>query len=269
MSLTRLSSLVRLREVSDTSDVLLICTWMGASPKLVQKYYDDYIRIFPRHSVLLITATAADMFLTSRASIDAALLPAVQLVQAKMTGKGNLVGAIYSNGGTHSLTAFARLWRKSAGSALPLTRLVIDSAPGAANDLAGGHRALITAFPASLRPFFSIFLWLALYTWKILMMIGLSENPIAKLRNALADRRLFAPWNEADEKASQNARTYIYSKEDGMVDSRAVESSAAASRRIGWKVKEERFDGSSHVAHAVKDRERYWDIIRRDLQAEV
>lgn len=262
MSLTRLSPLVRLRDVSDTSDVLLLCTWMGASPKLVSKYYDEYVRLFPRHSIVLVTVTMSEMFLTSDAATTQALLPAVQLIQSKLAGKGSLVGAIYSNGGAHSLTRIAEIWKSRTQTPLPLEGLIIDSAPGDPQDLASGHRAVILSFPAPLRPVFSLLLWVVFYIWKLLIVLGLSVNPIGRLRNALIDDTLFPPYRGSGEKAEANKRAYIYSKEDVIVPYLTVQAAAADSRRLGWDVREERFNGSAHVGHAIKEKERYWGIVR-------
>jgi hypothetical protein len=234
---------------------------MGASPKLVSRYYDEYVRLFPRRSIVLVTVSPAQMFLTSEAEMTKALLPAIQVLQSKLGGKGSLAAAVYSNGGIHSLTHIARLWKRQTGTVIPLIRTLVDSAPGDPEDLASGHRALITAFPATIRPLCSIMLWIALYIWRTLIMLGLSVNPIGRLRDAFLDTALFSPYTGIDEKAHRNMRTFVYSREDIMVAYTAVQAAAAQSSSMGWEVRQERFDGTAHVAHGVKEKERYWGIV--------
>jgi len=76
---------------------------------------------------------------------------------------------------------------------------------------------------------------------------------------------------------SQTLRTYIYSKQDAMIDWRHVEKHAAdaatggdnnsnnkksdGSSRVKIPCRLEMFHGSGHVAHMRHDPERYWRVV--------
>lgn len=58
-------------------------------------------------------------------------------------------------------------------------------------------------------------------------------------------------------------RLYVYSKKDNMTLSKYVESHIKEANLLGLDVTIERFENSSHVAHARQDPDRYWGAVRK------
>jgi hypothetical protein len=235
---------------------------MNAPPKLIQKYVTEYNTRFPNYTLVLVECSVNDMFITSTKTYETLLQPAIDIIQAclstgsndrgKASSRGTLVGAVYSNGGSHALTSLARIYRSLTSSPLPIDGLVLDSCPGDPNDLSAGHRAISASLPPSIRIWLSIPLWTTLYTFYIAVQYLGFTNPIARLYDGLVDTSLFKVGGK---------RTYIYSYQDEIVSGKAVEDSAKRSGEKGWNTRLERFEESRHVAHAVLDRERYWGAV--------
>lgn len=234
---------------------------MDAPPKLINKYVTEYITRFPDYTLVLVTCSAVNMFITSTKTYESQLQPAIDIIQACLStgtnngGKareGRLAGAVYSNGGSHTLTSLARMYQSLTSSPLPIDGLVLDSCPGDPTDLSAGHRAISVSLPPSLRTWFSIPLWMTLYAFYIAVHYLGCTNPIARLDDGLVDPEILRAGGK---------RVYIYSYQDEMVSGKAVEASARMSGDKGWSTRLERFEGSRHVAHAVLDRERYWGAV--------
>jgi hypothetical protein len=66
--------------------------------------------------------------------------------------------------------------------------------------------------------------------------------------------------NDPAENRETN-RTYIYEKEDMMVDWTHVEAHAVTAEQKGFLVRREIFTESTHVGHARVDGLRYWKIV--------
>lgn len=92
-------------------------------------------------------------------------------------------------------------------------------------------------------------------------------------RNGSLDRT-FAAHNDPGVNVGgrELRRTYIYSREDRMVDFRDVEAHAAEARRrkdvVVGEVRVERFEGTAHVAHMRGDEERYWRVVKESWEGE-
>ena len=80
-------------------------------------------------------------------------------------------------------------------------------------------------------------------------------NPIAKIRKELNVPNIL-PWTD-----ERTPREYLYSSTDRGVRSSAVEEHIAEAKEKGLAVREEKFVGSSHVAHVRKDPTKYWNAI--------
>lgn len=165
-------------------------------------------------------------------------------------------GVAYSNGGLQSLIQLALAYRTKTGQALQLKSNVLDSAPGSP-EITVAHRAMMLSFNLPSLAYYpaSILLWLYLALTWIYMLVSGAMNPIDAVRDRINDTTLFKPGK----------RVYIYSKEDQMVPWTWVEANASLAGRRGWAVEKEMFKGSKHVAHAMLDKERYWDIIKRAI----
>ena len=186
--------------------------------------------------------------------------PAVQcILQNNGKGGDEIALAIFSNGGAATASHLAAAYRSTAGQPLPCAGMVIDSAVGTV-DVNRATAFIVKSLP---RPF-NIFplpllafamLWAVFMTMRLCSYVGV-EDPITPSRIALNNRALFRTGDK---------RCYIYSKEDKLVQYGDVETHGEDGKRRGWKVSLEMFRGSQHVAHAMKDNERYWALVRSTL----
>lgn len=240
--------------------LLIICLWMGASPKHIEKYKSEYLFLFPHTQILLIESTISTMFVNSYSTLSTLLQPALDtILSLSQEQRARLRFVIYSNGGTHSANALAKIYRKKTGQLLNVVGMVLDSAPGNA-DLSAGHGALSVSFPKTppLSYLFNGLLWIILYIWLIVVSVTGILDPITKIGNDLNDTTL---WNVG----GGSKRVYIFSDSDLIVPRVAVQQRSQEAMGKGWEVKEEQFVGSRHVAHALIDRERYWKIVKEAL----
>lgn len=68
------------------------------------------------------------------------------------------------------------------------------------------------------------------------------------------------------ENVDEVRRTYIYSREDELVDWKGVEKYAGEADAKGFTVRKEKFEGSAHVSHARHDGNRYWRVVEETWQ---
>ena len=85
----------------------------------------------------------------------------------------------------------------------------------------------------------------------------MNMDMLGRMREALVDERY---W----DKGMSGGRTYVYGDGDLLVKSVDVEGHAAEAVKRGYeRVELVKVEGSLHVAHAVKDPERYWGAVRK------
>jgi hypothetical protein len=136
--------------------------------------------------------------------------------------------------------------------------MILDSAPAT-----GTFRTQSQGFLAGLPSTLVIKQMLSLAVYGLVGAVVLKEtiageeNWIEKLRRDLNDPKMVR---------ARRGRVYIYSREDKIVDWWDTESHARdAEEKIGGMedVRLERWVGSGHVAHRVKDSKRYWEVVRK------
>ncbi|OCF31128.1 hypothetical protein I316_07260 [Kwoniella heveanensis BCC8398] len=264
--------------------LLILCMWMGASPKLVSKYTKHYIELFPSNTILLITCTMPEMFFVSTDRHSKLLRPALDVLLKYRDQEQGMVAGVYSNGGSYCLTQLARLYRESTGGEpLPLQATLFDSCPGSADIQAAIH-AMYTTFPPSVTksPIWAtpawLIAWFTLKVYQLMFAVTGAVDPITSIRKSLLDTTLFdlnnpqrssfssSSSSSSSSPPASSSRTFIYSHEDKSVPYLAVEAFVEESKAIGWTVAKHRFEGSHHVAHANLDKERYWGIVAQALR---
>lgn len=249
--------------------LIVLATWMNAPPKLIRLYAGWYRMHFPSSRILLVTTDIAHIFWISSGRYDRLIRPAIAVIRASLSdehsearGTGTqrrIVSALYSNGGAFALTSLARIYRDTYNTPLPISALVLDSAPGSGGDVPSGRRAVLASLPPVMRRwpvrYLTIALMYALFAgyWLLLRLLLRKADPITQLRADLLDDTLLV---------NTGKRMYVYSGEDKMVGPKAVREHAAASGKAGWEVGMEEWHGSRHVAHAAKDPDRYWRVVR-------
>ncbi|KAF1991798.1 hypothetical protein K402DRAFT_304558, partial [Aulographum hederae CBS 113979] len=258
------SSQEGLQTVSATvsPDLIILCTWMAAAPKHILKYTARYLATHPSTRLLLLTTSLSDMTTISNYTQESRLAPALPILRSAITnpsspGTPKVLLHVFSNGGTHTSARLAHAYASSYSSPLLLAGIALDSCPGAASygtGLAAMTAGLPRSMPFPLRWGAVALIHLALVT----MMVGTEvfgiENAVGRLRRENLDAGLF-------ELRKGGKRVYLYGPGDAMVEWRDVEAHAEEAKGLGCEIRLERFEGTGHVSHVVREPERYWGAV--------
>ena len=235
-------------------ELVLICSWMDARDIHVTKYILPYQALYPSAQILLIKCDMGH-FLNRSAAYREALLaaPVVRAAVDASNPEPQLAIHVLSNGGSTMLRHLYRAYRETAApgeaTVLPLHTTIFDSAPG---EFSYGRSvvAMTASMPAWMKWLVGPFLRLWIMTYFLWYLVPYPD-PLQRLARS----------HNKTENANEVRRTYIYSKEDQLVDWKVVEKYAADAAARGFVVRKERFDGSAHVAHARFDGDRYWKAV--------
>ncbi|KIY03976.1 uncharacterized protein Z520_00668 [Fonsecaea multimorphosa CBS 102226] len=270
-------------------DLIIVCSWLGASPRNIVKYTTVYQRAYARSRILLLRQNGGDFFFRTNATQMRNLGPAVSLIRelalTKKKGEGKeelrVLMHIFSNGGSWTACQLAdayyqhqrqrQLQQLPVGSSdedeandalllLPITALVLDSTPSLPNTTAA-HTAICESTlprssPAPVRALGSALIWTYLRAGNAVEAVTGWENATLSLRRRLNDPR-------GAFTAHKLPRVYMYSQADAMIPAADVELHAReAAEVLGQeKVRLEDFGTSRHVGHVLADPERYLAVI--------
>ncbi|PWY94905.1 hypothetical protein BO94DRAFT_447428, partial [Aspergillus sclerotioniger CBS 115572] len=244
---------------------ILLAFWMNAPPRALTKYIQHYQTLYPTARILTLHSTTRDFLLPPSPSTQQTLLqPAVDylLLQNQTRTKNqeqqgtHIHIHLFSNGGIFTTTTLLSAYRHTTGHALPITSLIIDSAPGKPT-LGGGFRAFSFILPGNvfLRVVGQVLLGMLLgVMFGVFWVFGV-EDAVRLGRRRINDKELVGK--------GMGRRCYVYSEEDGLVEWRDVEEHADEAEELGLgSVRREKFVGSEHVAHMRVDGGRYWGVVR-------
>ncbi|KAF4436460.1 DUF829-domain-containing protein [Fusarium austroafricanum] len=256
---TLLSSTVRVihpdsgaEKQPDAPTMIILCTWMDASPKHILKYTTGYQTLYPSATIIIISSVYPDFLYRSRAAQKACLEPTVPFL-AEDLSKARILVHLFSNGGVLGFVNLCDVFEKNTGKVLPVQSLVLDSCPGRAS-LSRGSAALLQNLPkqwylslpmtAALYPLFFIF-WL--YT-------RLQPSDILEtIRKELNDEALVT---------TSAPRLYMYTTRDEIASSDDIEDHIAISQKLGYSVDSVKFDNGCHVGLLRDNSEEYWMLIK-------
>ncbi|CDM26632.1 hypothetical protein DTO006G1_3221 [Penicillium roqueforti] len=248
--------------------LIIICTWLGASPKHVGKYTDLYRSIAPHARILLIESDVS-ILVSSYARQRRRIRPVVDIVletlaETETSSDDNAPRILlhtFSNGGTNTATQLLIILREVASKPLPLIGLVLDSTP-AKGTYWKSYNAMVFSLPPASRFVGSMVvhcLLVLLYTW---IACG-NENPASLMRRTLLDKDTVGPAPQRPDPEARGYIYYMYSKEDRLTDWMDVWEHAGKAREEGWKVKEVVFKGTGHCAHMPFDPMRYTECVEQ------
>lgn len=259
----KLGPSVYMQDPSDSTGkdrpLIFLAFWMNAPPRALAKYVVEYRRIAPSARIIFIRSSSNDFFLRSAARTQRnRVTPAVDAIRAFATPGNPVFMHLFSNGGLSGTTHMLQAHYQATGKPLPISSMIIDSAPGTAT-LAAAVRAFSFALPRMwiLRLISKSFLWMFLILFKVMHTITRSPDPISLARKVINDTSLV----QAAKAKGIPTRCYIYSDADELVDWHDVEKHASESEACGWVVRRERFQGSPHVGHMKTAPDRYWAIV--------
>jgi len=255
-------------------DVILIFGWMGSSFRPLSHYAKGYANLYPGAAQIIVQSYPS-YFWELPWTRDKRVAPVVEAL--KETGfltnsdahipRRKILTHIFSNGGALQATTLSSVLRKSGyhppAQANPARSAVFfDSVPGVGN-FGTIKRAFTLAVPD---PFWRALALLYMYSFIIgegvtsfwLSPFGYPPPTLKRMKEAL-EEPAFLPWVSRG-----TPRTYVWSKGDEIVPWWEVKRHAARVReyKVSERVRDEEFEGSAHVAHMVKDRKRYWDLVQ-------
>lgn len=236
-------------------DLILILSWGAAPLKAVAKYTTQYENLYPASRMMLITTTFRDLITHTETSQQKVLASAVDILSSQPNAR--ILVHLFSNGGAYKLVELAKEYRRVNNAILPINALAMDSAPGNSR-LFDSIRAMSSVLPKSrpLRPLYwagitLIFLYLM---WLRVYYRILGGMPVTW--------RVYGWLNDPALIDASSKRLYIFSRSDGMVRWQDVVEHCKIARENAFVASFEEFRGSLHVAHMVKDPQRYWHLIK-------
>jgi len=271
---TKLGPSVYLQDPANSSNqhsrpLILIAFWMNAPPRALAKYVVEYRRMVPSARIVFMLSSSNDFFWgsTTRAQ-QARVAPVIDAIRSHASDApvSPVFMHIFSNGGLTNITHLLLAYSKATGKPLPLSSMIIDSAPGAAT-VSAAMRAFSFALPRMwiLRLISKIWLWLALILVRIFQAVRGSSDPISFARKVINDTSLVQAVNHK----GVPIRCYIYSDTDELVDWHDVEKHASKAEKSGWIVRRELFQGTPHVGHMRAAPDRYWGIVKTYLEPSI
>ncbi|CAK43743.1 hypothetical protein CBS63078_8755 [Aspergillus niger] len=258
---------------NNAPQTIILAYWMNAPQRALTKYTTQYRTLYPSARILTLQSSTGDFMrlpslftFTSttndnkRTNSAQPALDYILLHHPPGTPKENerIHIHLFSNGGVHTTTTLLSTYKSTTGHTLPLTSLLIDSAPGKPS-LIGAFRAFSFILPKNV-----LLKWVGkvLLGCMLLLMFGMrwvvgSEDEVSKGRRMLNDRSVVG---------ESVRRCYVYSEGDGLVDWRDVEEHAVEAEGVfgggGGAVRKEKWGrGSGHVEHMRVDGGRYWKVV--------
>ena len=245
---------------SDMNDpeIIILLTWVAAAPHHIAKYTEKYARMYPKTSILLVTSSLYDMMGRTTSSEQNRFQPAVELLKSctkLSTDPKNprVLLHMFSNGGAHSFSAFARSYKHATSETFPAKVMVLDSTPGR-----GTYGRSLAAIVLSLPPSAWIRIPGRLLAHIVLSNIWLSEL-IFNTTNVVNTAR--QDLNDPNFLANNIPRLYFYSEADKMVNWKDIEDHAESAKELGWPIEMVKFNGTEHVHHMRNAEDTYWNSI--------
>ncbi|KAJ5963898.1 uncharacterized protein N7479_003774 [Penicillium vulpinum] len=244
--------------------VIFLAFWMNAPPRALAKYVVEYRRLVPSARIIFVRSSSNDFISLRTQTRRARLIPAVDAMRGLVTLKNPVFVHFFSNGGMSSTASLLQAWKNATGAPLPVSAIILDSAPGSPS-LRAGLKAFSFALPRTwlLQLLGKSLLFVCLVLFKLIHFFSMFPEPISLARKLINDTSLVQAANP-DENLR---RCYIYSDTDDLVDYRDVESHAVHTEAEGWAVRRELFKNSPHVGHMRAEPDRYWGIVREYLGA--
>ena len=241
-----------------TPALLILSTWMDASPRHIAKYIAGYRIIYPKAALVVITNAMPDVTYRREKVQRDRLRPVLAIVEGMQsessTPNSRMLLHIFSNGGVNQACTLAKMYREEHSAPLPVTGMILDSCPGKPDYLSG-----LAAFSVGL-PKAGPFRFILISLIHILLMFFYILNRLLPNRNLLESLR--QRLNDSALFPLRTPRAYFYSKTDKMVRWEHIDSHAMDARKLSWQVNQEMFDGSAHVGHLVSDSTRYWKSVQ-------
>ncbi|KAI4941333.1 hypothetical protein J4E91_010778 [Alternaria rosae] len=195
-----------------TGELIILCTWLGAARKHIDKYISAYLTIAPNAKILLIQSDVTSVT-SSYPNQRKDIMPAVVVVRGVLSEctfptttvlsptltKGHttkypptpkILIHTFSNGGPISATALLLALHTQISTPLPITGIIMDSGP-AAGYYWKSYNAMVLSLPSGLlRSAGYVFVHGILLILFASVALGRYEYPEVLVRRTLLDERL-------------------------------------------------------------------------------
>jgi hypothetical protein len=253
---------------ADETQLIVLCTWLGAGKRTIPKYIALHQQITPRTPILLIESSVWTV--TPHYSIQRSRTrPAVTVLQRTLSNAASqnvspkILIHTSSNGGSNSATQLLLEFQATTGKPLPIQGIVCDSAPAAGGYWKSYHSIMMSLPKNSLAAkIVGPVLAHAVPGWMYLNA-ALGRYPV--FEDLIRDTMLSSEFVMTREGKVEGRRlriVYIWSKKDELIEWRDIVEHAKQAERTGWEVRSEEFLESAHCNHLKMDGERYANIVR-------
>ncbi|KAJ5787076.1 hypothetical protein N7457_002066 [Penicillium paradoxum] len=235
------------------------------SDKADRPYVVEYRRLVPSARIIFVRSSSNDFLWRLRTQTRRArIVPAVEAMRDLVAPENPVFVHFFSNGGMSNTTHLLHAWKDATGTPLPISAMILDSAPGSPS-LRSGLKAFSFALPQMwiLRLLGKSLLFAFLVLFKLIQSFSMISDPISLARKVINDTSLV----QAANAEGALKRCYIYSDTDDLVHAGDVESHALDAEAKRWIVRREMFKGSPHVGHMRADPDRYWGVVQEYLGA--
>jgi hypothetical protein len=258
-------------EDANETELIVLCTWLGAPRKIFPKYISMYQSITPRTPILLIESsiwTITPTYATQkRKAAEAVTVVQHTLSVAKEKHiDPKIMLHTFSGGGSNSVTQLLLAYQEKTGKALPLQGTICDSGP-AKGEYWKAYNAIRLSLPRT-----TLYNWIGPVISHFIpgyMFINAAMGRYETFQN-LVRMTLLDPKCMGTREGGENGErrmTLIWSKEDDYVDWQDLVEYVEEADGKGWVAKSEEFVGSAHCAHFRLDGKRYAEISRAMWEA--
>lgn len=239
---------------SKAPDVILLTTFMNATPRHVAKYTSGYKILYPHARIIVIQTSLAVIVWKSASYKREHRRPVLEVLLA-LPPDTKLLWHTFSNGGSYTASMIAQDYAAITGRALPAMAEIFDSCPGRI------HRgrtveAFLAAAPKNvvIRQILYAFLVAYLLLVELGDKVSGQKNHMVRMWDEMNEERYFEPGTP---------RLYLWSKEDNMIYWKDVLDHMQDAEAKGWKCEGEEFVGSMHCNHLGLDPVKYWSAVER------
>ncbi|KAI4664180.1 uncharacterized protein J4E79_003682 [Alternaria viburni] len=181
-----------------TGELIVLCTWLGAARKHIDKYIAVYLTIAPNAKILLIQSDVTSVT-SSYPAQNKAIIPAVEAVRSVLsdctyTPSTNVPSSptanatkthttpkilfhTFSNGGPISATALLLALHAQKSTPLPITGIIMDSGPAAGYYWKSYNAMILSLPPGPIRSAGYVFVHGILIILRASVALGRYEHP--------------------------------------------------------------------------------------------
>lgn len=209
--------------------------------------YHKYHALYPSARIITLSSPPEVFISTSTASRLASFKPVVSAIDTSPNPR--ILLHVFSNGGALTTADICTVYKRSTSKLLPISALILDSAPGKPT-IQEGWAAMSIGLPKGI-------MW---YPGAAFVAAGVGlagfvqwafgwETLVHTTGRMMNDGRLV-------ERGAK--RLYVFSEKDALVGWRDVEAHVEEARKTGVNVEVLKETDTPHVQHMLLDAERYW-----------